>query len=99
MRPDTPGRPWSAGMLKVRIVHSSVGDYGRSLPTEREGVVYPQMLVAGLGAPASPSSGDSLDPACKPNPRLACRLVWARPPTGKAAALPKASFAVPIREP
>ncbi len=60
--------------------------------------MYPQILVAGLGAPASPSSGDSLDAACKPNPGIACRLVWDLTHSGKAADLTKVFFAGPVHQ-
>src|SRR5258708_8708393 len=60
-------------------------------------VVYPQMLAAGVGSPASRSSGDPFTAACgTSNPGIACRLVWDLTHSTKAANLTMVYFAGPI---
>ncbi len=59
--------------------------------------MYPQMLVAGLGDPASPSSGDSLGTACGRDPGIACRLVWDLTHSTQATSLTSVYLAGPAQ--
>jgi moderate conductance mechanosensitive channel len=61
--------------------------------------VHPQVLVAGPGTPASPSSTASLFTACgrTQNPGIACRLVWDVTHSTKAANLTMVYFAGPAQ--
>jgi moderate conductance mechanosensitive channel len=61
--------------------------------------VHPQVLVAGPGTPASPSSTASLFAACgrTQNPGIACRLVWDVTHSTKAASLTMVYFAGPAQ--
>src|ERR1700730_1528208 len=64
----------------------------------REVVVYPQMIVAGSGAAASPSSGDPFRAACgTSNPGIACRLVWDLTHSTSAADLTRVYLAGPAQ--
>jgi moderate conductance mechanosensitive channel len=60
--------------------------------------VYPQMIVAGSGAAASPSSGDPFVAACgTSNPGIACRLVWDLTHSTSAADLTRVYLAGPAQ--
>ncbi len=59
--------------------------------------MHPQVLVAGPGAPVSPSSKESLFAACGQNPGIACRLVWDVTHSMKAADLTTVYFAGPAQ--
>jgi moderate conductance mechanosensitive channel len=59
--------------------------------------VHPEVLVAGPGAPVSPSAKGQLLAACGPNPGIACRLVWDVTHSVKAADLTTVYFAGPAQ--
>jgi moderate conductance mechanosensitive channel len=58
--------------------------------------VYPQVLAAGSGAPASASRNDPLAKACGTDPGIACRLVWDVTHSTKAVNLTDVFLAGPV---